>query len=143
MMSDADASAFFTPEAIKRWEKEKDRLEGILAETQRKLGAVHSLLRAATILGPAAISEEEPEDVQIAEETTPAEEPESSNMMGMIRQFANESVKPITKSEMKSKLVAAGIPDNRLGSYFYVAIDRLKKKDKITVLDDGRIWKAA
>jgi hypothetical protein len=34
------------------------------------------------------------------------------------------------------------MPENRLGSYFYVAVDRLKRKDEITVLDDGRIWRA-
>jgi hypothetical protein len=136
-MADIAASTF-TPEAIAQWEKEKDRLEKLIVDSQRKLGAVQQLLRAAAILG-AKIEEEEEE-----EEGAKGEAPEvdSSNLMGLIAKYANESLRPITKSDMKARLIEAGIEENRLRSYFYVAIARLKRKERISVLDDGRIWRA-
>jgi len=61
--------------------------------------------------------------------------------MGTMATLINESPKPLTKAELKAKLKAIGVPDERLGTYFYVAIKRLKDHERIKVLEDGRVWK--
>jgi len=140
----ADMPSFtVTPELLDQAKREKDRLEHDIDEAQRKLALVNQFLRLA-----AAYSDESKAagtEAEVSEEKEETEESESvdpSNMMDLIRRIANGSAKPITKTEMKAKLAAAGIQESRLGSYFYVAVDRLKKKDRITVLEDGRIWRA-
>lgn len=131
-----------TPEMVVQAEHEKDRLEHEIADLQRKLGLITNFLRLA-----AAYKEvEEPEVADNADQPetveTATEEIDPTNMMGAIAQIANASTKPLTKKELKAKLVERGIAPNRLGSYFYVAVDRLKAKDRICVLDDGRVWGA-
>ena len=65
-----------------------------------------------------------------------------TNMMALIENLANHSNYPMSKSELKANLLEAGVHESRLKSYFYVAIDRLKKKGRVTVLQDGRLWRA-
>jgi len=139
----ADMPSFtVTPELLDQAKREKDRLEQDIDEAQRKLALVNQFLRLAAAYSDESKADTEAEAPEEKEESEETESVDPSNMMGLIRHIANESTKPITKSEMKAKLFAAGMPKGRLGSYFYVAVDRLKKKDRITVLDDGRIWRA-
>jgi hypothetical protein len=131
-----------TPELVAQAEHEKERLDHEIADLQRKLGLVVNFLRLAAAYREAeqpAVAEksEQPEPVETA-----AEDIDPSNMMGLIAQIANASTKPLTKKELKAKLVERGIATNRLGSYFYVAVDRLKDRERICVLDDGRVWRA-
>jgi hypothetical protein len=131
-----------TPEMVEQAEHEKARLEHDIADAQRKLGLITNFLRLAA----AYREDSEAEAVEKTEESDVApvegEEVDPSNMMGMIAKIANESTRPLTKTELKAKLVEIGTDEGRLGSYFYVAVDRLKKKDRICVLDDGRVWRA-
>jgi hypothetical protein len=39
-------------------------------------------------------------------------------------------------------LAKEGFPPDRLANYFYTAIHRLKNKERVTVLDDGSVWRA-
>lgn len=126
-----------SPEMLVQWEKERDRLEKEINEAQRKLLAINQLLRAGAVLaGP-----NRHVGHLKAEESEPSESFDPSNLMGTLARIANESQKPLTKSELKAELKAIGVPEERLGSYFYVAIDRLKKKGRISVRDDGSVWK--
>jgi hypothetical protein len=125
------SSLTLSPELLNQWEKEKDRLEKVIVEAQRKLAAIHALLRAGAVLSGVEAQEEDE-----------GSEIDPSNLMGSLAKIANESQKPLTKAELKAELRAAGVPESRLGSYFYVAIDRLKKRGRITVRDDGSVWRA-
>jgi hypothetical protein len=133
-----------TREMVDQAKHEKDRLESEIADLQRKLGLVAQFLRMAS----AYYQEEADADAsEASEEISSTESPQQedidpSNMTAAIARIANDSAKPITKSELKAKLIESGIKENRLGSYFYVAIDRLKEKERICVLDDGRVWRA-
>jgi hypothetical protein len=131
-----------TPAMVEDAEREKDRLEQIINDAQRKHGLILQFLRLAAVYKaePELDGAEKPEET--AKTDTSGEDIDPSNMMGTVARIANESPKPLTKSEMKTKLIEVGTPEARLGSYFYVAIDRLKKKERISVLEDGRIWKA-
>lgn len=133
-----------TPEMLDQAKHEKERLEGEISDRQRKLGLVTQFLRMAAAYHQ---NEDAAETTEITEEKfviseEPKEETDPSNMMAAIARIANDSTKPMTKPELKAKLIEFGIKENRLGSYFYVAIDRLKEKERICVLDDGRVWRA-
>lgn len=139
----ADTPRFtLSPELIEQAKREKARLEQEVTDAQQKLAAIKELLRAATLFTDELDADTAAEVAEKLEEIQETEAPDPSNIMASIAYIANESPKAMTKAEMKEKLIEAGVPRNRLGSYFYVAIDRLKKKDRITVLDDGRIWRA-
>ncbi len=139
----ADMPSFtVTPELLDQAKREKDRLEQDIDDAQRKLALINNFLRLAAAYSDESKADTEAEVSEEKEETEESESVDPSNMMDLIRRIANGSAKPITKTEMKTKLAAAGIQESRLGSYFYVAVDRLKKKDRITVLEDGRIWRA-
>ena len=93
--------------------------EAQIADLQRKVAAAKVLL---------------PPDV----ETTA----EGQNFMGAIRRLANDSTKPILKSELKEMLRKEGFSTSQVGgTYFYVAIKKLKDKGSITVDDNGNVWR--
>jgi hypothetical protein len=58
-----------------------------------------------------------------------------------IERIATTSPAPLTKKQIKEMLAAEHFPEDRLGPYFYICIKRLKKGERIRVLDDGRVWK--
>lgn len=136
------------PEQITQAELELARLERVIEDASRRRDAVRAFLRAAGILRhddnigseEAPSLTEEPEE-PITDERIP--DHDSSNLQGLVEEIANASSEPISKALMKTKLKIAGVAADRAhGSYFYVAVDRLRKKGRISVLEDGRIWKA-
>jgi len=131
-----------TPEMVDDAEREKDRLEGVINDAQRKHGLIMNFLRVAAAykIEPQPEKVGSPAEVQPPE---PVEDIDPSNLMGALARIANESAKPLAKKELKAALIASGVDEARVsGPYFYVAIDRLKKKERLSVLDDGRVWKA-
>ena len=131
-----------TPEQIAMARSERARHEAIIAASQRRMAAIDQFLSAAAIL---SVDGQEPPDESA---NHPIPEPEDSpggaelNVMALIENLANHSNYPMLKSEVKANLSAAGVHELRLKSYFYVAIDRLKKKGRVSVLKDGRLWRA-
>jgi hypothetical protein len=71
-----------------------------------------------------------------------AEPATAQNMTADIRRMANDAPEPLTRKELKKRLLALGYAPSRLTSYFYTPIHRLKEAKQITVLENGRIWKA-
>jgi hypothetical protein len=127
----------FSASEIAQWRKEKDRLTVLLVDTQRRLGAVNQFLNAAQVLAG-----DEPESELEEEGSENPDEHDPSNFMGTIFKIVNESEKPLSKSDLKAALLAAGVDKERMkGPYFYVAIARLKKKNRITVHPDGTVSK--
>jgi hypothetical protein len=127
-------SVTFTAEDIELWRAERDRLLDLLRDTQSRLQAVNQLLSAAAVLSPSSL-EEKPEEA--------SDELDPTNVMGTMVRVANAAEKPMTKADLKEALREAGVEPERIeGSYFYVALNRLKKKERITVLPDGRVGPA-
>lgn len=80
----------------------------------------------------------------LAGDTAPVEfeDDDSANLMGTLRRLANESPAPIPKSDLKKMLIKAGVPAERVsGTYFYLAIRKLRDKGKVSVKADGSVWK--
>jgi hypothetical protein len=134
-----------SPEHIAEAETELARLDKSIEEDTRRRNALRDYVRAARALYP----EEAPE---VPSPPTPQnraslfptdDQTDASNLQRMVEQIANDSPQPISKAMMKIKLKQAGIAQERVhGSYFYVAIERLKKRGRISVLADGTLWKA-
>jgi hypothetical protein len=135
-----------TPEQVENATREKARHEAIISASRRRIMALDQFLSAAAILGDVNHSAEIASPLPDSPPASPSddeEEPDkSSNLMALIEYLANHSGNPMTKKDVKANLEAAGIAPSRLQNYFYVAIERLKKRGRISVLQDGRLWKA-
>jgi hypothetical protein len=127
---------------IKQWEKDKTTLESEIAERQRKLNAISEKLKAVAILGAQAPNIEPQKSPPNGKDDIKFESA-TSNLAKAVERIAKASPTPISKADLKGKLIAEGFVDNRLGPYFYTVIARLKGKNRIQVLDDGRIWRRA
>jgi len=131
-----------TPEQIDQAKREKARLDEIIARANRRAAALDQFLASAALLNSEAENADETEKTA---EDADMRNPEDiqNNMMGIIAQIANGLEQPITKSALKAALKERGLSPERVdGSYFYVAIDRLKKRGRISVLKDGEIWRS-
>ena len=134
-MTTVDTDLTITPEQIAQARKDRLRYEGLIVTYQRKMAALDQFLSAAAILNPDVVNDD-------GEADKDDNSPQPDNLMGLIERLANTSRSPLAKSQMRTTLAEMGIPADRLQSYFYVAVDRLKKKGRVSVLADGRIWKA-
>ena len=67
---------------------------------------------------------------------------DKASMMEAMDKIANNSPAPLTKTQMRARLIAQGFASDRMGNYFYTCVARLKAKHRITVEADGSIWKA-
>jgi hypothetical protein len=134
-----------SPEHIAEAETESARLDKSIDEDTRRRDALREYVRAARALNPEVTSEPPPSPaLESRASLFPADEqPDAVNLQGMVEKIANDSQQPVSKAMMKIKLKQAGIAQERVhGSYFYVAIERLKKRGRISVLPDGTLWKA-
>ena len=138
-----------TDDQIRQWERDKEALEGEIAERQRKLTEINERLKAVAILRAALEPSEAPARPEPRERSPRFRPPtnghrqaeSSGNLFAAIERIATTSPVPLTKKEIKERLAAEHFPEERLGPYFYTCIMRLKDKERIKVLDDGRVWK--
>lgn len=114
---------------ISNLKKERDRLVRLLSDTQLKLNGVNFMLRGAELYD----RQDEPPD---PDDTDP------TNFMGTLFQIINASPKPLSKKDLKAEAEAKGLDKEKLdGTYFYVALNRMKKARRISVHKDGNVWK--
>ena len=66
---------------------------------------------------------------------------QGSNFMGTLVRLANESPRPIPRSELKEALRKLGFAERQLGRYFYVALKKTSDAERISLRDDGTVWK--
>jgi hypothetical protein len=129
-------SISFTPEEIERWEAERDRLKSLISESHQRLAAINQLLGAAAVLNAGPV---EPQ-AEAGEEGNEPEELDPANLMGSIVKIVSGSSEPMTKAELKEALHKAGVDPGRIkGTYFYVALNRLKKHGRIVINSDGTV----
>lgn len=125
-----------SPEILAEWRKEKVRLQKLLVDTQQRLQAVNQLVNAAVVLSGDA--PEEPEE-------SPSDTPDAidpTNFMGTLARLINESPKPVQRTELKEMAIRAGVaPEKVNGAYFHVALNRMKDAKRITIRDDGSVWR--
>lgn len=120
---------------LAEWRREKLRLQKVIVDAQQRLGAVNQLINAAVILNG------ESEEV-LPEKAGEADSIDPTNFMGTLAQLINSSPKPITRPELKEMAVAAGIDAEKVNSaYFHVALNRMKDAERISIRNDGTIWR--
>jgi hypothetical protein len=133
----ADTTITITPTVIQDWERRADDCERQASKLQEEAKSYRARAQAGRLLlGLAG-------DIGASDRDVGSDRDGTQNMTAAIRNMANESPEPLTKKEIKSRLLAADYPASRLGAYFYTPIHRLKAAKQITVLPDGRIWRAS
>lgn len=146
-----------TTAQIEQWERDAAALARKIADDQTQLNELRSKLKAAEFFRPKKVAQffehfpDTPLPLRDAAPVAPVVEaaPDSdgdgaddNNLVGAIERIANASTKPIAKASLRGLLAAEGFAPDRLSNYFYTAIRRLKIKRRITVLDDGSLWRA-
>jgi len=152
-----------TVEQIEQWEREAADLAHRIAEDQASLEDLRQKLKYAQFFKPkkspfndfftaepnASPAQQAPASAPWAKPADPWPKPaqptlvnDSADLTAAIERIANASARPVAKKALKATLAAEGFAPDRLANYFYTAIHRLKGKERITVLDDGSVWKA-
>ena len=127
-----------TAAQLKLWGSDKVRLENEIAQKQQELAAIQRRLEAASVLAEPMTHSVNSELFQLSV----GDEGGRLSMTLTIEKIANESPAPITKKDLKKMLLSRGFRPDQLQAYMYTPIMRLKNSKRISVLSDGRIWKA-
>ena len=127
----ADTTVTITPAIIDEWEQECIKREKQAAKLLEEAKSYRARADAGKLL--LGLSADGDQDAVIDDE--------GPSMMESMATIANSTEKPMTKATMKSRLMMLGFPEDRMTSYFYTCVARLKAKKRITVTEDGRMWK--
>lgn len=127
-----------TGKTLDEWLAEKAVLERDIAVMQKRLVFLHRRLRAAGLL----IGEKAPDETTLFNQARPLSPEGRLRLIDAIERIANQSTRPISRAELRHRLSALGLPPSSFNNYFYTAINRLNRKRRITLLDDGSVWKA-
>jgi hypothetical protein len=128
----ADNTVTITPATIEEWEQESVKREKAAAKLLEEAKSYRARAEAGKLL--LGLSAGSGGDAGDADDDGPG-------MMESMATIANAAEKPMTKATMKSRLLTLGFPEDRMTSYFYTCVARLKAKKRITVTDDGKMWK--
>jgi hypothetical protein len=134
----ADTTITVTPAVVKEWEDSATLLEQEAAQKLEEAKLFRAKAQAGALLLGTVLTVNEA--VHAAADAVADVDP--GNMMEAMELIANSNDRPLTKSTMKARLMTLGYADERMGNYFYTCVARLKNKGRITVLPDGRMWKA-
>ena len=135
-----------TAATLKQWAEDESRLQREITDRQQELASVQKMRAAAAVLstsitplpGSLAVSR------QISMLTNGhAPQVGQKNMSAVIEDIAKRSPAPISRKELRKQLGAAGFADEKLGAYFYTAVNRLKKRKRILMTADGKIWRVS
>jgi hypothetical protein len=110
---------------------ERALLKREIALRQRKLASLNGQLRAAGL----AVRDDLPSDAR------PFAFVQRMGLIDAIEKIANESSGPVSKAELRRRLIAMGMSQDKFNNYFYQAIRRLRSRERISVFDDGSIWR--
>jgi hypothetical protein len=126
---------------IDSWRAEVEGLKREVAERQKKIidleGDIEAALRLANRKQRRTIAESPVVPKGGARSIEP---PQGSSMTDALEMIANRSAAPLTKQEIRDQLSGQGFADK--GPYLYTVIMRLKDRGKISVMSDGKVWKA-
>jgi hypothetical protein len=113
---------------------EKAILEREIASKRKTLAAINVRLRAAGFV----VRDDLPSKYDEAQPLAPVQR---VGLIDAIEKIANESAEPVSKPELRRRLIALGMPIEKFNNYFYQAIRRLRSRRRISVLEDGSVWR--
>lgn len=126
---------------VDAWKQEAEALKREVAERQKRIAELEGDIEAATRL---ASRKQRQTDFALPEPPTrninQVDHAPSTNMTDAMERVANSIPAPITKQELRNRLMDLGFEDK--GPYLYTVIMRLKDRGKISVMSDGKIWRA-
>ncbi len=135
-------------EEIALWQTKAEDLKRQISALQKELSEVEGDISAATRLRQRHSGQKELIEVQIpriapTEDKQRVQRPEivrPETMTKALELVANTSPAPITKQELRGLLAEMGFDEQ--GPYLYSVIMRLKNRGKISVMSDGKVWRA-
>ena len=127
-----------TERQVAVWREEKRKLETAISSTHQKLAEINKKLEAVAVL-----SGEEPASLNPAESTRSEATDSGESLPNALERIARQAPAPLTKAQLRKQLAEEGFSGERLGNYFYTCIKRLKDRQRIHVLPDGRITRSA
>lgn len=133
----SEGVVLLTTTQVNEWRREKTKLEKKIATAQQQLMDINKRLDAVAILSP---RNEAQLNEPVAAQQTRAE-PETK-MIDAVANIVSAASAPMTKAAIKEALDAVGFDPSRQGNYFYTVIKRLKDRNRIIVLADGRVCTA-
>jgi hypothetical protein len=128
------APIFAPSKSVQALLAEKVILEREIARKRRTLATIDSKLRAAGLV----VRDDLPSKYDDAKPLSPVKR---LGLIDAIEKIANESPQPVSKAELRRRLVAMGMPTEKFNNYFYQAIRRLRSRHRIGVIEDGRVWR--
>ena len=126
-----------TAETLREWEERENRLAAEIAQRQKDLELIRQRRAAAAVLE--AATSEQPENPAPA--GSPAPDEDQGNMTQAIEIIVRRARAPLSRKELKKQLSEMGFPAERLENYFYTALSRLQKRNRIALTPDRRIWR--
>ncbi|HEY0267440.1 MAG TPA: hypothetical protein VGC16_11850 [Rhizomicrobium sp.] len=121
----------FTPEQIASWRTDLAAAKKQMEDGQRKMWALQKVLEGASMWeGIRADASKDQDDAQAPE-----------NFMGTLERIANDAPAPLSRKVIKKALADRGFSEKQLGNYFYSVVARLKEAKRITVMDNGDLWR--
>jgi hypothetical protein len=135
-------------EEIEQWQAKADDLKRQIAALQKDLSETEGDIAAAMRLrqrhsGQRDLIETSIPQNSMSQNRGRQERPEiirPDTMTKALEMVANASPAPVTKTELRGLLAEMGFEGQ--GPYLYSVIMRLKNRGKITVLSDGKVWRA-
>ena len=130
---DGNEEILLTAQQVKEWREKKAQLEVQIADAEVDLAVLNQRLEAVSIITAEKRPDDNPALPKDGDDTS------SDNMIAAIERIAKRSREPLTKAQTKDLLRQEGFKEESLGNYFYTCVKRLKDKQRIYVLPDGRI----
>ena len=134
---DGNEEILLTAQQVREWREKKAQLEVQIADAEVDLAVLNQRLEAVSII----TAEKRPDDDPVLSKD--GDDTSSDNMIAAIERIAKLSREPLTKAQTKDFLRQEGFKSESLGNYFYTCIKRLKDRQRIHVLPDGKITKPA
>jgi hypothetical protein len=145
-----DSTVFtLTSSKLAEWQHELTAIDQEINAKQRRRQFLAERLHAAAVLmggradGLAGTGESKaPLQAETLFEAAKPAGAEHKAMIDAVEKMANESPRPITKGDVRKRLLEMGYPEGSLGNYFYTVVARLKGKNRIAVMPNGSIWRS-
>ncbi len=125
---------------IEKWEQEAAKYEQQLAEIGARhrsvLDRLDAIRNVVTQFNGEPKAPKAPKEPKVAGSSNGAAR---GGLANSIVEIVSASDAPLSRKELKSRLLGLGYPEDKLGPNFYVSINRLKQRNLVHVSSDGEL----
>ncbi len=125
-------NVLLTRDDIEAWRREYETLESEIAAKQAKLSLLERKLEAAALF----MGTDQLQSSRQSKDVGP-EPKELKPMPGAVLDIVKTIGGTVLRAQIKSALLEAGYPEQRLGNYFYTVLNRLEERGDLVKRGDG------